>query len=337
MSQRIDRRRKGFTLVELLVVITIIAMLVSLLMPAVQMAREAGRRTQCLNNQKQFATALANYESARRQFPGWAQIVSHDAAAPDVDGDKTGDVVGTWVIPLLPYLEQRQIYDSWVDDNVSWPDKLKIQLPIAICPSNPPEDMNAGPTVMMYVANAGSLDADWPTDQNENPIPEGPASAVFLNHALPKAQRKSISLDYLSAHDGASNTLAFSENIHATSWAPVADSSGTPRLPSEHDVCMLWSPSPGDCNRSETKRVSHLNRCLRDIQNPYSPHLYLARPASRHPGVVIVTYCDGHGTTQRDNIDWLVYKQLMTPDNYLAGQYKNDPELANSVYDSGEN
>ncbi|MGQ9915305.1 MAG: type II secretion system protein, partial [Thermogutta sp.] len=97
-------RRRGFTLVELLVVITIIGMLVSLLLPAVQAAREAGRRAQCLNNQKQLATALLNYESSRREFPGYRFFV---------DQGKT--IVGTWIVSLFPYLERTDLERIWKD------------------------------------------------------------------------------------------------------------------------------------------------------------------------------------------------------------------------------
>ena len=72
-------RRAGFTLVELLVVIAIIAMLMGLLIPAVQMAREAGRRTTCLNNQKQLATAILNYRHREGQVPLGVQPVAISA------------------------------------------------------------------------------------------------------------------------------------------------------------------------------------------------------------------------------------------------------------------
>ena len=68
-------KKQGFTLVELLVVITIIGMLVSMLLPAVQSAREAGRRNTCLNNQKNLTLATQNYESARGAFPGYVNRV----------------------------------------------------------------------------------------------------------------------------------------------------------------------------------------------------------------------------------------------------------------------
>ena len=69
MRQNSSCLRRGFTLVELLVVIAIIGVLVSLLLPAVNAAREAARRTQCMNNVRQFALAVANYESANGVFP----------------------------------------------------------------------------------------------------------------------------------------------------------------------------------------------------------------------------------------------------------------------------
>ena len=76
MNRRI---RRGFTLIELLVVITIIGMLVALLLPAVQAAREAGRRAVCMNNQKQLGVAMLNFESYRG-FPGYVNTVGTNAA-----------------------------------------------------------------------------------------------------------------------------------------------------------------------------------------------------------------------------------------------------------------
>ena len=73
------RRRLGFTLVELLVVITIIGMLVALLLPAVQNARERGRQLQCLNNLKQLSLAAVSHDSSKGQFPGLTQFVKRKA------------------------------------------------------------------------------------------------------------------------------------------------------------------------------------------------------------------------------------------------------------------
>ncbi len=101
----------GFTLVELLVVIAIIGVLVALLLPAIQAAREAARRAHCINNMKQIGVALQNYHAVRNNFPfagadyGWCRY-------PDIAGSLQ---IRNWngLVFLLPYLEQQEIYDQF--------------------------------------------------------------------------------------------------------------------------------------------------------------------------------------------------------------------------------
>ena len=92
-----SRQRRGFTLIELLVVIAIIAVLIGLLLPAVQAAREAARRAQCVNNLKQIGLACHNYESTYQSLP---------------PGMK-GSIWGTWQMFVLPYVEQGNLYNAW--------------------------------------------------------------------------------------------------------------------------------------------------------------------------------------------------------------------------------
>jgi prepilin-type N-terminal cleavage/methylation domain-containing protein/prepilin-type processing-associated H-X9-DG protein len=103
--------RRGFTLIELLVVIAIISVLIALLLPAVQSAREAARRAQCINNLKQIGLALHNYESANQMFPpGGMTLVSSFATATWGNEDSNNGV--SWVALILPYLEQNPVYSS---------------------------------------------------------------------------------------------------------------------------------------------------------------------------------------------------------------------------------
>jgi prepilin-type N-terminal cleavage/methylation domain-containing protein/prepilin-type processing-associated H-X9-DG protein len=100
--------RGGFTLIELLVVIAIIAILISLLLPAVQAAREAARRMQCINNLKQIGLACHNYESVFQVFPRAYNVVAPDPTAPPGAGIFGA---GAFVV-LLPYLEQENVYQA---------------------------------------------------------------------------------------------------------------------------------------------------------------------------------------------------------------------------------
>ena len=102
-------QRRAFTLIELLVVIAIIAVLIALLLPAVQSAREAARRMQCVNNLKQIGLALFNYESANGAFPpGYIDYQNNPNYTPDLDmGPGWG-----WAAMSLPFLEQQPLYNA---------------------------------------------------------------------------------------------------------------------------------------------------------------------------------------------------------------------------------
>jgi len=103
-------RSSGFTLVELLVVIAIIGILIALLLPAVQSAREAGRRLQCANNLKQMSLAMHNYHGAHKAYPFGHMYRGHfDGNAKDADGG-TGF---SWACAILPFMEQKNLYDQF--------------------------------------------------------------------------------------------------------------------------------------------------------------------------------------------------------------------------------
>lgn len=135
-----ERQRPAFTLVELLVVIAIIGILVALLLPAIQAAREAARRAQCQNHMKQLGLATLNYETQTKRLPPskWRVVI---------DGKVVGHSTMTY---LLPYVEEQALADKWdFKKTWSWPDPAKVpfdnntlkETPIATfrCPTAPQE------------------------------------------------------------------------------------------------------------------------------------------------------------------------------------------------------
>lgn len=134
------RTSLGFTLVELLVVIAIIGILVALLLPAVQSAREAARRTQCTNNLKQLTLAMLTHEDAHGHLPsgGW-----YGAWLGDPDRGYGQDQPGGWIYNLLPFIEQQAIRDmgSGLSDRGKWPvyqQRDSMTIDMLNCPSRRP-------------------------------------------------------------------------------------------------------------------------------------------------------------------------------------------------------
>ena len=164
-------KKRAFTLVELLVVIAIIGVLMGLLLPAVQQAREAARQVQCSNNLKQYGTACMVHESTVKFYPsgGWYYTYTGDPTA-----GSGGAQSGGWVYSILPYIEQTALYQASVQD------RCKTALPLFFCPSrrkckllpagSPPSGISTDEPVAKidYAGNWGGPRAkpqngSWPT------------------------------------------------------------------------------------------------------------------------------------------------------------------------------
>jgi prepilin-type N-terminal cleavage/methylation domain-containing protein len=141
--------RRGFTLIELLVVIAIIGVLIALLLPAVQMAREAARRTQCANNLKQIGLAFQNYHDGHRVFPP-----GYVAGMPFADGASDVSPGWGWSTFLLPYVDQSQVFDSInTSTPIASPDNATVILTSVstyLCPS----DLTRGPFAVLDASGA---------------------------------------------------------------------------------------------------------------------------------------------------------------------------------------
>ncbi len=149
------RRNQGFTLVELLVVIAIIGILVALLLPAVNQAREAARRTQCMNQLRQVGLAVLNLESAVRTFPSggvepWPQIERYVSGNKPFGPDKQGL---SWAFQILPYLEENAVHNLTTTEQVAG-----TPVDMYFCPSrrsptfNPTGEDGYGAWLMDYAA-----------------------------------------------------------------------------------------------------------------------------------------------------------------------------------------
>jgi prepilin-type N-terminal cleavage/methylation domain-containing protein len=345
--------RTGFTLIELLVVISIIAILMSLILPAVQSAREAARRTQCLNNIRGLATAIINFSGG------------HGDVVPYLDEGGYN-----WPVCLLGYLDRNDIAN-----NASYYNNLAID--VFTCP----DDLNNFKTAtgLSYGANAGygefpaingaaveaaasvgnmdchaAYDYPWvnpgaiyppscPPPPRTNP-PYNPYNGradadVARDSGLFWHDLRGVSncpynndpfrlkFDRISLLDGLGQTLMLIENSNCRNWGasnatygPLGSSAtfsavlDTGVVVNRLDLVLGGPNQPLAIGGQVPIPVSRINS-NRGFNPGASPFA-----GSNHPGLVTVAFCDGRARVLNDSIAFTVYALLMTPGGTRRGQ-----------------
>lgn len=229
------RSRSAFTLIELLVVIAIIAILIGLLLPAVQKVREAASRLKCSNNLKQISLASHSYHDANDYFP------------PGVYLGTTRYT--TLFVELLPFIEQSALYSQWdftnpITNFTGTSPRAGVVISIYVCPSQPlsqnPMAAAGGPVALTtYGGNGGTI---------AFPPAEATMDGMFSTTgagSLPRPNQ--VPVNMLSVTDGTSNTILFGERLDGDAAldsyliAPLTPTPSNPGIQSEIAYCV-WAP-----------------------------------------------------------------------------------------------
>jgi len=319
---------RGFTLIELLVVISIIGMLAGLLLPAVQNAREMGRRTTCMNNQKNVALAFSLIEQTKGKYPNWRtenDVVGYDANVV-YGSTESGKMYLGWIPQTFPYMDQAQLYELVQTEPANISSFGGVTIPSFSCPSAGSDYEG----VNNFVANCGIADnsAHMTTVDNvSKPIDLGKSNGMLTDGVFGGTR---LSID--DVKDGTTNTLLISENLQAGGiWSaqeyligfcyadPQFTTGGYPGANS-NDGSSVW-PSGAD-NVSEPMKPNFGRDSIESSdfytnywRNGSDGCWAWARMSSSHPGIVVAAMVDGSTRVVSDDVKWEVLARAMAPND----------------------
>jgi prepilin-type N-terminal cleavage/methylation domain-containing protein len=323
------RKPRGFTLIELMVVIAIIGVLVSLLLPAVQAARGSARLAQCKNNIKQLVLGLHNYNDTNRMFPPGHLETGEENPPP---GGQTAQHQIGWLTYLLPYMEQSALYEAvpFADINPTknvnknsafWPAAGTV-IPSFMCPSDPAK--------IVFISTAPTAPANYMGNQGINCMCQfNVCSGVFGHSTFTK-------LSWIT--DGISNTIAVSETLRSdNNTATLLDNyiytKSSPANAQDVTTCKSFAANASDrglswiggqpqYNMFSTNRVP--NDVLYDCIAPnYGCSNFAARSAHEGGGAT-TGMCDGSVHFISQNIDLVTYQALGTIQGGEMAQYSDE-------------
>jgi prepilin-type N-terminal cleavage/methylation domain-containing protein len=335
-SEVIWQKRLAFTLVELLVVIAIIGILVAMLLPAIQAAREAARRSQCTNNLKQLTLGMVNHESSSGRLPssGWS---GHWTGDPDRGTGR--EQPGAWLYTILPFIEEQALHDMGVATTGATRQALlqkrdSTPLSAANCPSR----RSGGPYPRPVGGDALSGDgtgkaawypmksvarSDYAINVGDETGFDGRCLAISPNQyntlvaGFPPTfdQYSGVSfcgtaVKFRQITDGLSKTIALGER-----WIPIAMYSGDPRWQAD-DWAMLVG-FQDDMVRStyyDGRTPTHIPRpdtaTITDIASSVDDTIPRELFGSAHPGGCLFSLCDGSINYITYDVDPEVFRQM---------------------------
>ena len=291
-----NRSRRGFTLIELLVTIAIIAVLVALLLPAVQQAREAARRSQCRNNLKQFGIALHDYHEIYQTLPpGYVSLF-------DAAGNDTGPGWG-WGARLLPQLEQSSLIEQLNlnvgIEQVANSSRRTTKVSVFLCPSDSVPDrwltVQRNPSTGVFIANIGDVGSANYVGMFGTFEPGVGGDGLFFRNSR-------VALRDIT--DGTSTTLAIGERsfrLGEATWTGAV--TGAVIVPDGSDGVGTGPPE-----YASSLVLGHAG----DGYSPGAARSHVNQFYSLHGDGVHFVYADGHVGFLSSSLDYQVYTSLAT-------------------------